>query len=280
MSDFKGKLKKAVSLYIDKNVSTMASSISFLTVLSLTPFLLLFFATLVLIGWQNFGEIQAQIIEALGPGASLFVKSIGPNLEKDEGGFSFGFLGLVTIIYAASRIVSELKDSIEKILNGECSHEYRDNASQSKVLVWMKTKVFSIVAIIFCIFLFTVSLVFSTFINYFFSTTMASSFDVLNYIVSFSFFTFIFYLMFYFLPKPKPNSRFALKAAAVCSVLFHIGKIALEAYFSNSSMESSYGALSSFVILILWAYYNGLIILISACIAKAFFNYNPQSSNV
>ena len=69
----------------------------------------------------------------------------------------------------------------------------------------------------------------------------------------------------------RQSFAFAARAGVICSSLFHIGKYLLESYFLRVDMSTGYGALSSFVLLLLWAYYNALIVLISACAAKAAF---------
>jgi membrane protein len=76
--------------------------------------------------------------------------------------------------------------------------------------------------------------------------------------------------MYRFLPNTKIEWRDVWIGAAVTSLLFNIGKIALGLYIGKSVIASSYGAAGSILVLLLWVYYSGLIFYFGAEFTKVY----------
>lgn len=76
--------------------------------------------------------------------------------------------------------------------------------------------------------------------------------------------TLVFALVFTVLPERRVNMRDTLVGALVTSLLWTIGKTALAAYLSSSSVADAFGALGSFVVLLVWLYYSAQVVLLGA----------------
>ncbi len=59
-------------------------------------------------------------------------------------------------------------------------------------------------------------------------------------------------------------------AASVTSLLFSIGKLAIGLHLGNGAIGSTFGAASSLVIIMLWAFYSSQIILFGAEFTRLF----------
>lgn len=263
-------LRQFFTILGEKDILSLSSAVAYYTVLSLTPFLLLMFAFVGWIGWQDYPGFQQNVVEALGPSAVIVLQAVQDRLQGDNGGMAFGVFGVLTLLFSASGIISELQNSLNVILK---DHERTDakKVERTAWTVWFETKALAVLALLFCIFIATVSFVISVLLRYLLPLDDEIFWNVVKLLFSFAVFSVVFCFMFRYLPKERQSWKFSWRAGLFCSVLFHVGKSALEMYFAISAIQSSYGALSSFIVLLLWAYYNGLIILVSACFARAFF---------
>jgi membrane protein len=88
--------------------------------------------------------------------------------------------------------------------------------------------------------------------------------SLLDFILSFVGITAIFALMFKFLPAAILKWKDVCVGAAVTSLLFSIGKLLIGLYLGNGAIGSTFGAASSLVIIMLWAYYSSQIVLFGA----------------
>jgi membrane protein len=96
----------------------------------------------------------------------------------------------------------------------------------------------------------------------------------LNLLVSFGGVMAIFMMMFKVLPEARVRWRDLWVGAALTAVLFTAGKFLIGVYLGNAVIGSSYGAASSFVLILLWIYYSSQIVLLGAEFTKA---YQAQS---
>jgi membrane protein len=58
--------------------------------------------------------------------------------------------------------------------------------------------------------------------------------------------------------------------AVATAVLFNLGKLAIGWYIGSQGLESTYGAASSIVVLLVWVYYSAQIVLFGAELTRAF----------
>jgi membrane protein len=87
---------------------------------------------------------------------------------------------------------------------------------------------------------------------------------VLEFSVSFVVITLLFAMMFKWLPDAQIAWRDVWVGAAVTSLLFDLGKLAIGLYIGKQGLESTYGAAASIVVVLIWVYYSAQIILMGA----------------
>ena len=269
------RIKDGLSAWIqllgEKDIFNMASAIAYYTVLSLTPFLLILLTVVSALGFAEIPDVKDQVNGVLGPSAGVVLQSIQDHLRGDQGGLAFGFFGLVTLLISATGVITELQKALDSIF-AKSTPQGPLPAETSVIGPWVRTKAFSVLALIFCVFISTVSLVMSILIKVLLPIHDQVIWQVIDTLSSIVAFSLIFLLMFRYLPTAAHQSwSFCIRSGLLCSIFFHVGKGLIQAYFSHAGIESSYGALSSFVIFLIWAYYNALIILLSASLAQVYF---------
>lgn len=87
-------------------------------------------------------------------------------------------------------------------------------------------------------------------------------------IISFILVTIWFALLFKFLPDGRPSWKTVFVGAAFTGFLFSLGKLLLQLLLSYSSMQTIYGASTSYVLLLLFVFYSAFIFYFGACFTK------------
>jgi membrane protein len=82
--------------------------------------------------------------------------------------------------------------------------------------------------------------------------------------------TLVFALIYWFLPDVRLRWADVWTGAFVTAVLFSIGKYLIGLYLGNTSIASSYGAVGSILVLLVWVYYSAQIILLGAEITRVY----------
>jgi membrane protein len=91
--------------------------------------------------------------------------------------------------------------------------------------------------------------------------TMARAAD---FVASFALITLLFAILFRYLPHCRMQWRNVWRGAAVTSLLFVIGQFLLGWYLGRLGISSTYGALGSLVVFLLWVNYSAQIVLLGA----------------
>jgi len=113
-------LKRAVTGWMDDRAVRLAASLSFLTMLSLGPLLLI---TLRLVGLilgpeAAAGQLQFYIEQVVGPGgAEVLQEVIAAAGEDDTGGNIAAVVSLGILVFSASYVFAELQDAINTVWN-------------------------------------------------------------------------------------------------------------------------------------------------------------------
>jgi len=76
--------------------------------------------------------------------------------------------------------------------------------------------------------------------------------------------TFLFALLFRYVPDAKIHWHDVWLGGFVSAVLFTVGKVAIGYYIGRASIGSAYGAAGSLIVLLVWVYYSSLIAFFGA----------------
>ncbi len=204
---------------------------------------------------NTLGPSGAAAVETMLTGASLTTKDLLPSL-----------IGLAALLFAAIGVVVQLKDALNTVWEVDTSRE-------KGLWSFLRTYVLSLAAVIAVGFLLLLSLVLTTalaVLGKFYSHLITEAWlQPLGALVSFGGVTLLFTLMFKYIPDTPVAWRDAWAGGVLTGLLFEIGKSAIGFYIGKQGLESSFGAATSLVVVLIWVYYSAQILLLGAEFTRA-----------
>ena len=260
-------LKETVDEWQQDKVDRMAAALAYYTLFSIAPLLVIAVAVAGAVFGQEAarGKVVTQIQGLLGKAGAEVVQTALANTQNPQAGNGIvpTLISTLVLIFGASGVFVQLQDSLNAVWNVEVS-------SKAGVKAVVRKRIFSFAMVITIGFILMISLVvsaglaaLSTFTNQLFPA-LASLWRLLNLVISLGTFTFLFALIYKYIPDIKIAWRDVLVGAAFTSVLFSIGKELLGLYLGNGAFGSTYGAAGSLVTVLAWIYYSVQIMLFGA----------------
>ncbi len=212
-----------------------------------------------------------QIRNLIGPQSAAAIKDMIHRGDQPSSGIISTLIATVTLIAGAAGFFGQLKDALNTVWGIE-PKEGRG--------IWgfVEDNFLSFATLLGTGFLLLVSLVVSTALaaigKWFGNLLPIPEFvlQVFNLLLSLVVITGLFTLIFKVLPDAYIAWRDIWVGAALTSVLFTIGKFAIELYLGKSNIGSNYGAAGSLVLVLVWLYYSVQILLYGAEFTKVYAN--------
>jgi membrane protein len=259
-------LKDSVVKWIEDKPFQLAAALSYYTLFSLAPLLVIIIA----IAGFAFGKEAAenQIVETIQgmvgrESAEAVQEMIQNTSNKPETGMIATLLGIIILMVGAAGVVGQLQTSLNTIWGVELK------PGQG---IWglIRQRFTSFAMILGIGFLLLVSLVISAVLSSL--TQLLGTFlgetalvaHGLDFLVSFTFVSALFAMIYKFLPDVQVNWQDVWIGAAITSFLFTIGKFLIGLYLGTSGVSSIYGAAASLITILLWVYYSSLIFFLGA----------------
>lgn len=88
---------------------------------------------------------------------------------------------------------------------------------------------------------------------------------------------FVFALLYKFHPDVELGWRDVWMGALATSLLFNLGKYLIGLYLGTSTFSSSYGAIGSVLVLLLWVYYTSQLVLLGAEFTRAYTRHSRRT---
>src|SRR5437763_1804617 len=117
LANFWQLLKKAVLEFIENNDLKFSASLSYYTIFSLPPLLIIIIAVCSVFFGENAvkGEIYGQIAYLVGKDAAVQIQEMIKNAALSGSGVVATTIGVVTLLLGATGVFGEIQDSINKI---------------------------------------------------------------------------------------------------------------------------------------------------------------------
>jgi YihY family inner membrane protein len=259
-------IKAAVKAWVDDYAPSMGAALSYYTLFSLAPLLIIVIAVAGMVFGQEAaqGEIVAQLRGIMGEEGAVAVEGMLKAAREPAKGVVATIVGIAMLLLGATVIFAELQSALDRI--------WRVPAAKEVSGIWhlLRTRLLSFGLVLGLGFLLVVSLVVSAVLAAL-GKWWGGWFDdwdvfleILNFAVSFGIFTLLFAMIYKIMPRANIPWRDVWTGAAVTALLFTIGKVLIGLYLGKSSLASGFGAAGSLVVLIAWVYYAAQIFLFGA----------------
>jgi membrane protein len=268
-----GIFKHSFKEFMDDDCMTSAAALSYYTVFSLPAILMLLM--LVVSAFMDPSDVQggleSQLRSLMGPSAGGEVRTMIQESERPGGGLIPTIVGIVALIFGATGAMGQLQAALNR------AWDVAPDPNQGGIKSFLTKRLFSLGMLLSIAFLLLVSLVVSTMISgvgdrlagFLPAGLSEGVLQVINLVVSFVVISLLFGAMFKVLPDAKVSWRSALTGGAVTGILFVIGKFLIGLYIGKSNPGEAYGAAGSLIVMLLWIYYSGLIVLFGAEFTEA-----------
>jgi membrane protein len=255
-------IKEVMHNWDEDNVPRLGAALSFYTIFSITPLLIILIAVIGFFYNPNeaTGEIFIQIKEMVGKEGASLIQSTVKNASNTQAGIIATLISMITLFIGATALLDQLQNSLNTI----CKVRRKKGRGIWGIIKDRAIHFFIIIIFGFFIilFLFTGS-VLAVLDNYI-DKNLAFILGLINFLFSLV----IIFLLFAVLYKILPDIKIAWKdvwiGAFVTSILFVIGKNLVTSYIGGTSYGSIYGAAGSLAVFLIWVYYSSQILFLGA----------------
>src|SRR2546430_4335926 len=257
---------RAVQNWWKDNCLRLAASLAYYTALSLAPLLLLIVGVvgLVLDRQQVATQLATQLEGLMGQAGRELVTSI-LTTTSPQGSLLATVIGLGTLFIGATAVFGELQATMNLIWEVQPAPT---SGVWAGIWAWRGERIFSLAIVFALAFLLLVSLVISAALAgaaaLFQGPEQALLSRLLELAVSLLVLTFVFALLYMYVPDAEIGWRDVWLGGLLTAVLFTLGKTAIGLYLGQASVGSAYGAAGSLVVLLVWVYYSALIMFFGA----------------
>ena len=264
-----GIVKAAVGDFLDDDCQTQAAAISYYTIFSLPPLLVLL---LMLAGavWDPRdieGALRGQIEGLMGAGSAQQVQTMLAKTDQLGGkGILATVIGFAALLLGATGTFGALQAALNR------AWEVKPDPKQGGLKAFLLKRVFSFGMILSLAFLLLVSLALSAVVSALgdaLSGMVGGGINdvlllVLNHAVSLAMITLLFAAMFKILPDARVSWRDVWVGGFATALLFEIGKFLIGFYLGRSNPGEAFGAAGALALMLVWIYYSAMIVLLGA----------------
>jgi membrane protein len=266
-------LKNAAQEWSEDKASRLAAALSYYTIFSLAPLLVIVIAIAGLVFGQEAAqqELLAQIEGLVGEEGATAIQEMIAGASDTGDSILAAVIGFVLLLFGASGVFAQLQDAMNTMW------EVKPKEGRG-ILAIVKDRILSFGMVLVIGFLLLVSLVLSAALaalsNFMAGLLPANEIimQVISFAVSFAVISFLFALIFKYLPDAEVAWGDVWLGAIVTALLFTIGKELIGLYLGRSAVASTYGAAGSLVILLLWVYYSAQILFFGAEFTQVYAN--------
>jgi membrane protein len=270
---FLALLKETASEWSDDKASRLAAALSYYTIFSISPLLIIAIA----VAGLAFGEEAArnQIVGEIGglvgrEGAEA-IQGILKSTSQKSTGILATVIGLCTLLLGASGAFGQLQDALNTIW------EVKPKPGQG-IRGVLRARLLSFSLVLVIGFMLMVSLVMTAGLaamgKYLAGLLPMSGalMQAVNFAISLAVTSLLFALIYKVLPDVRIRWHDVWIGAVFTALLFSLGRFLIGLYLGRSSVGSAYGAAGSLVIVLLWIYYSSQILFFGAEFTQVYAN--------
>jgi len=265
-------VKDSAAGWVDDRAPSMGAALSYYTVFSIAPLLLIVIAVAGLVFGTDAaqGAIVEQLQGLLGERAAQTIQDVLRSVSEPKEGAIATIVGVVVLLIGATTVFAELRDDLDRVWKAPA------RAKPTGVWGWIRSRILSFGLILAFGFLMLVSLAASASIAALgkWWVPLFGGWEVfaqaVNFIVSFGLITVMFALIYRLMPHVSVQWRDVWVGSVVTALMFNAGKLLIGLYIGKSSVASGFGAAGSLAVLLLWVYYSAQVFLLGAEFTRVF----------
>jgi membrane protein len=259
-------LRRAFAGWWDDNVPHLGAALSYYTLFSLAPILIVAIAIAGLaFGAEAVrGEIVGQIEGLVGHEGALAVQAMLEGAAKPSSSIPATIIGVITFFLGATGAFLELQTALNAIWR------VKPKASPNFLRALAIDRMVSFGLVVAVGFLLLTSLLVSAGLAAL-DKYMGQAFpgvaivwQALNVLVSLGVISVMFAMIYKLLPDVDLAWSDVWVGGLVTAGMFTLGKFLIGLYLGTSSLASSYGAAGSVIVLLVWVYYSAQVVLLGA----------------
>ncbi len=263
---------KAGKAWVDDYAPSMGAAISYYTVFSLAPLLVIVIA----MAGAAFGReavqgmVVAELSGLIGQEGAKLVENLVVSASDTDKGLIAGLISLGILMIGATTVFAELQSALDRI--------WHVPEAKKPTGIWaiLRARLLSFGLILGLVFLLMVSLAVSAGVAAF--GTWAGgrmpgwevTLHMINVAISLSVETVLFAMIYKLMPTVHIAWRDVWVGAFVTALLFEVGKLLIGLYLGKSGVTESFAAAGSLVVLLAWVYYAAQIFLLGAEFTKVY----------
>jgi membrane protein len=259
-------LKTIIDEYSNDKVPKLAAALSYYTVFSVAPLLVIAIAVAGAIFGADAaqGRIVQELKSLVGYDGAQLIQTAIRKTNQTGGGTLATIISIVTLVIAATASFIELQDSLNIIW------KVKPKPGGAFLKDFVRSRLISFALVVAMGFLLLVSLLVSAGLaalqDYLGSILSIPPFilEVANIIISLVVVWALFMMLFKVLPDVEASWKDVQLGAVVTTILFVAGKFLIGLYLGRGSVGSTYGAAGSLAILLVWVYYSAQILFLGA----------------
>jgi membrane protein len=265
-------VKESGRQWLEHKAPRLGAALAYYTAFALAPLLLISIAVAGLVFGREAteGRIMGQVQGLVGAQGGQALQAMIAGAQKPSAGIWATVLGIIMLLFGAAGVFGQLQDALNTVW------QVQPKPGRG-FLGFIKDRFLSISMVLGTAFLLLVSLVLSAalaaiggpigdlFIGVFG--------QILNFLISFVVITALFAMIYRYLPDAIIAWRDVWFGAVATALLFVIGKTLIGLYLGYVSVGSSYGAVGSLAVLLIWLYYSAQIFLYGAELTKSYASH-------
>jgi membrane protein len=261
-----GIIKDTFRDFSDDKCPRMAAALSYYTVFSLPPLLLLILA---IIGFfvdpaDAQGHFMDQLTGLVGPQGGEAMRTMVEQANHPKGGI-MAVVGIVTLLLGATGAFTQLQDALNT------AWEVKPDPKAGGIKPFIAKRLLSFGMILVIAFMLLVSFVISALIsafgdvlNNYLGGAGATIVQVLQIVIGLAVTWLLFAVMFKVLPDAKIAWKDVWVGALVTALLFTVGRFLIGLYLGKSESANAFGAAAALAIIFVWIYYAAIILFLGA----------------
>lgn len=269
-------LKNTFLDFTDDRGLKLSASLSYYTIFSLAPLLLLLISLAgVFFGREAIqGQVFNEINGLIGNEAAAQIQEIIKNMELSGKTTSAVIIGSITLVIGATTVFVEIQESINMIWKVKAKPKrgwvklLKDRLLSSSLIVGLSF----LLIVTFMINGLLVAL--NEWLKSYFPDVTILLFQIINIVLGFVVITVLFAVIFKVLPDAKISWKQVRVGAFFTACLFMLGRFLIGIYITKSNTGLAFGAAGSLIVILVWVYYTAVILYLGAEFTRVYAEFN------